>query len=608
MPIVRSSSKPWARLGAVGHRLCLIRPILSTEVLAALAALVLTLFYNQRFWHALADYVQATHAPGWLLGLACAMLVWGLHTLLFLLLLTRRTAKPLLALVFVGSALAAHFSDTYGIVIDPPMIRNVLQTDTAEAGEWLTPGLWLTVLVYAGLPILLLLRVQLIDRPWRVAWWRRGLAVTLVSLCLVTVGMLGFSQLAVLMREQKTLRYLVTPGNWLISILRVAMNDARRASAEHIGVALDAHRAPDPGGKPRLLIIVVGETVRAANWGLSGYVRDTTPELRRLGVLNFDDVQSCGTSTEVSLPCMFSERGRRHYDRDAILRSDSLLHVLDRAGVATWWRDNQTGCKGVCDGLPFESLRAASFPDLCHDGTCLDEILLQDLQPVVDQTRGSQVIVLHMLGNHGPGYASRYPPQFERYQPACHTAQLSDCSRVEIVNAYDNAILYTDHVLASTIEFLRRQQDRDTALIYLSDHGESLGEHGLYLHGMPNALAPVEQTQVPLVVWLSSGLQVAAGISTQCLKERQEQPLSHDNLFSSVLSLMDVETIQRDPHLDLFAPCRGPNSAELATNGAAPTPADSILPVRAGPSVPHADALLTPHHGPVTTLTEQPDS
>ena len=252
---------------------------------------------------------------------------------------------------------------------------------------------------------------------------------------------------------------------------------------------------------------------------------------------------------------MFSVQGRRHYDKQAIKRSESLLHVLEHAGIATLWRDNQTGCKGVCEQLAFESFLDAQIPEYCDKQRCLDEVLLHDLKQQVDMRSGDQVVVLHQLGNHGPSYFSRYPAAFKRFIPVCQTPQLGDCSQAEIRNAYDNAILYTDHFLGATIAFLQAQTSRDTAMIYVSDHGESLGENNLYLHGVPYRIAPDTQLKVPMVMWLSSGLVADRGIDTQCLRKTLATPASHDNLFSSVLGLMQVRTETYDRNQDLFAPC-----------------------------------------------------
>ena len=201
---------------------------------------------------------------------------------------------------------------------------------------------------------------------------------------------------------------------------------------------------------------------------------------------------------------MFAPVGRRDYDEARISGSESLLHVLARAGVGVHWRDNQSGCKGVCEGLANQSVASLNAPGLCVGGHCFDAGLLHGLDERLAGASGSQLLVLHQLGNHGPSYYRRYPQAFARFQPACEDDDLNRCSREQIVNAFDNALLYTDHVLATLIAKLQAQADKvDSAVVYVSDHGESLGENNLFLHGMPYAIAPAEQTSVPMLMWLS---------------------------------------------------------------------------------------------------------
>ena len=341
-------------------------------------------------------------------------------------------------------------------------------------------------------------------------------------------------------------------------------------------IARDAVAAARPAGsRPRLLVVVVGETVRAQNWGLNGYARQTTPELAQIGVINFPDMHSCGTSTEVSLPCMFSQIGRRQYDEKTIRGQQSLLNVFDRVGISTLWRDNQSGCKGVCEGTAFESLTDATDPSLCKDGRCMDEVLLKGLDAEVRAKPGDRVVVLHQLGNHGPSYFQRYPDNFRKFTPPCQNPELGNCTPQQIVNAYDNAVLYTDHFLARAIHELQAMDDYDTALVYVSDHGESLGEKGLYLHGVPYAIAPAEQTSVPMVMWFSQRFAAARGLDTRCLADRARQRTDHDVLFSSLLGLLQVKTQAYVPTEDVFAGCVQPKES-------APALQQTLLGPRAG--------------------------
>ena len=514
---------------------------------------------NRPFFAAAARAQGSGDGMPWGLVLGLGLMLVSLHVLIAGLVSTRHSVKAVLAVLAIVAASAMHFTQAYGTVLDPSMLRNVLRTDMAETRELLSWSLARDLLLYAAMPIAALLCVQVRQRPWRRALLSRALLMGVALATFVGALMWQFQPLSSLMRNQKELRYLITPANALWSLGNVLAADARGAAQPRRRIGLDA--APGPSwaqrSKPRLVVLVVGETARAVNWGLNGYARQTTPRLAALPVLNFPDTTACGTSTEVSLPCMFAPVGRRNYDEATIRGSETLLHVLARAGVAVQWRDNQSGCKGVCDGLPEEQVTPALAPGLCQGNRCSDEGLLIGLDERLQGARGTQFLVLHMLGNHGPSYFRRYPPAFERFTPVCRNDELGRCSKEEIVNAYDNALLYTDHVLALLIAALdKHAASVDSALLFVSDHGESLGEKGLYLHGVPYAIAPSEQTQVPMVMWWSAGFGDSAALDRACMQRRATQPAAHDHLFHTLLGLLDVKTALYEAPFDLSAGCR----------------------------------------------------
>ena len=547
------------------------RPSITTEQLIVVASVFWALALNRPFFSA-ALRAQAPDAlsNAAFVGALGLMLV-ALQALLLGLVGTRHTIKPLLVLLTLVGTFAMHYMQVYGVVIDPSMVRNALHTDIAETRELLSWGLALNLLLYAAVPIALLFFARLEVRTWRRRLTARALLLVCASAVFVLALMWQFQPFASMSRNHKEVRYLVTPLNTVWSLGNVLAVDARGAAQPRQAIGLDATPGPSwaTRSKPRVVVLLVGETARADNWGLSGYARQTTPQLAQLTqavptapppVINFSDVTACGTSTEVSLPCMFAPVGRRQYDEARIRGSESLLHVVARAGVAVQWRDNQSGCKGVCEGLPQDTVSTALAPGLCQGDRCFDEGLLRGLDErlrALHNGRGTQLLVLHMLGNHGPSYYRRYPPAFERFTPVCRNDDLGRCTREEIVNAYDNALLYTDHVLATLIGTLSAHADQvDTAMLFVSDHGESLGEKNLFLHGVPYVIAPREQTQVPMIMWWSSGFGRSAGLNADCMRTRARQPAEHDNLFHTVLALLDVKTSLYTPALDVTHDCR----------------------------------------------------
>ena len=335
----------------------------SLEPLLLVASLFWALSANRLFFAAALKERALTQADTWLFALALLVMLAALNFLLLSLVCTRQTVKPVLAILAVATALATHFMQTYGAYLDPSMLRNVMRTDVAEARELLSWGLLPQLLLHAMLPLLLLWRVRVAPRPWgRAVGWRLGLMAA-AGLALVAALLLIFQPFASMMRNHKEMRYLATPLNLVWSTAAVGVAQVRGAARPRQPIGQDAQPGPAMAtrARPLLMVLVVGETARAANWGLNGYTRQTTPELAALAamspsadngtgtgtLLNFPDATACGTNTETSLPCMFAPVGRRDYDEARIRGSQSLLHVLARAGVAVHWRDNQSGCKGV---------------------------------------------------------------------------------------------------------------------------------------------------------------------------------------------------------------------------------------------------------------------
>lgn len=534
-------------------------PAIGVERLAILASLFFSITCNHLFFSSALAQRDWSHASSWLFAGAVFIAITALQSVGLFIVLNRWSAKPILTLLFIVTAAATYYMDKYTVFFNSEMVRNILRTDVKEASELFSLNFCIHMLVYGVLPSLLVWKLRLTKTSWRRATLMR--IAYLVGAFVIAGGsiMLVFQDFSSLMRNQKEVRFLITPSNYLFSLARVVVADTAQANTPKIPISADAHMAAGWNNrtKPMLFVLVVGETTRAANWGMNGYAHQTTPELSKLDVINFTHATSCGTNTEVSVPCMFSTYGRRNYDEKAIRAHESLLHVIDHAGVKTLWRDNQAGCKGVCDGLEEQHLDNSKNAALCDDERCLDEILLNGMDGEIQNAKnGNMFVVLHQLANHGPAYYKRYPAAMRVFTPTCDTADLSKCSKEEIVNTYDNGVLYTDHFLAQTINYLKTQTTYDTAMLYLSDHGESLGEHGIYLHGLPYSIAPKEQTQIPMVMWMSPGFASSFGVNKDCMSKLANTPVSQDNLFHSILGMLQIESKHYDKSLDLSAGCK----------------------------------------------------
>jgi lipid A ethanolaminephosphotransferase len=454
---------------------------------------------------------------------------------------------------------------TYGILVDTLMVINVLQTDTREARDQLSWQLAVTVLVLGVLPAMWLWRQPMSLLTWKHQLLRNSL-LCLTGLVL-SFAMLQwvFQDFASLMRNHTQLRYQINPLNSIYALLDLTVIPSDRPNGPIQALGTDAHimhRSTATAERPPLLVLVLGETARSQNFSLNGYERLTNPLLAKENITSFTQVESCGTSTAESVPCMFSHLGRVAYaQRNQDF--ENLLDVLQHAGYAVLWIDNQSGCKDQCDRVANINTSNLQVPDHCEAGECRDTVMLTRIDaelaklPAERRARGT-VVVMHQMGSHGPAYFKRTPDEFKKFVPECQDTSLSHCDRAQVVNAYDNTILLTDYFLTRVIAWLKTQEKTNTpAMLYVADHGESLGEKNLYLHGLPFAVAPAEQKTVPLITWLSPGFEQLSRMNTRCLQANRDQPLSHDNLFHSVLGLMAVKTTLYQRERDFFAACEG---------------------------------------------------
>ncbi|MEJ1228299.1 phosphoethanolamine--lipid A transferase [Pseudomonas sp. CCNWLW56] len=530
------------------------------EWVTLVASAFLLVAFNTVLWEHLLS-ITATDGRGMLMGLAFVVMIFCAFNLVLTLVAFRPVLKPVLILLFLISAGVAYFMAQYGVLIDAGMFRNFAETNATEVRDLLSLKLFAYLGLLGVLPSWLLWKMPINYRRWPRELLSK-LLVGMVSAAVIGgVALINYQGLSSLFRNHHELRLMVVPSNYIGASFGYLREQVASAEQPFIRLGEDASRDPawQTHARKSLTVLVVGESARAENFGILGYNRDTTPNLdHEAGLIAFTDVHSCGTETAVSVPCMFSNMGRKDYDASKARNEEGLLDVLKRAGLEVIWRDNQSGCKGTCDRVTVQDVSNLKDPDLCANSECRDEILLQGLQHFIDTLDKDTVLVLHQMGSHGPEYFKRYPKQYEHFTPVCQSNALNNCSRESIVNGYDNTLVYTDHVLSTLIDLLRANQDKvDTAMLYLSDHGESLGEYNLFLHGTPYMLAPEQQKHVAMLAWFSDSYQKSFSVDTHCLQLSREKPLSQDNLFHSMLGLLEVNSKVYNPDLDMFANCRG---------------------------------------------------
>lgn len=519
---------------------------LQTVVIAA--ALFMTAFMNLAFFrHLLQTYGSSPLA---LVKIATvALVLTSLTGTVITLLSFPRTVKPLVILLLLLSSQVAYFMDTYDVVIDANMLQNVVETNPAEVRDLLSLKQFAYLALLGMVPSLVLYRLPIRPQTPKSLWLSKARTVG-ISVGLSVLLILGFSKFYIsALREHKPLRYYSNPTYYLYAAGNYLASHTFKPRTGLQAIGTDV-RLARPNTDRRLVIAVVGEAVRWDHLSLNGYNRETNPFLKREEIVNFPQFSSCGTETAVSVPCMFSVFGRNAYSKAKAQTTENVLDVLQRAGVTVLWRENNSSSKGVADRVTYQDFKTAAHNSACQDGECRDIEMLAGLDDYIAQhPTGDILIVLHQMGNHGPAYYKRYPQEFEQFTPVCRSNQLDQCSQQSIVNAYDNTLLYTDYFLAQVIGFLKQQDAAfQTALLYLSDHGESLGELGLYLHGFPYALAPEAQRHVAALMWFGAQFQV----DRAALGRQAANPYSHDYLFHTLLGMFGASTKVYRPDLDIL--------------------------------------------------------
>ena len=467
--------------------------------------------------------------------------------------------KPFFTLLLLSGSIVSYAMLKYGVIFDAGMMQNIIETNSGEAGAYLNGSVALWFLLTGLLPVLVLWSLR-IRYPAR---WYQGLALRAGALALSLlfiggVASLYYQDYASVGRNNKSLAKEIVPANYVHGLYKYGRDVLFATPIPYQQLGTDA-RVVARGSKPTLMFLVVGETARSQNYSLNGYGKATNSfTAKEQGMVSFKDVRSCGTATAVSVPCMFSNLTRHGYDDQLASSRDGLLDVLQHAGVSVLWKENDGGCKGVCRNVPTIEILPKSYPALCQGESCYDEVLLEGLDQQIAGMKGNKLVAFHLMGSHGPTYFRRYPASERAFMPDCPRSDIENCSNEELVNTYDNTIRYTDKVVGQLIEKLKSLESQyDVGLVYLSDHGESLGAMGLYLHGTPYKFAPDDQTRVPLLTWFSPQLQADRQLDMGCLAaEASSQRFSHDNLFHSMLGIMDVQTSVYDNKLDLFKPCR----------------------------------------------------
>ena len=533
----------------------------SQNQITLIISVFFVLFYNLAFFtKTLAVYPFGMHNVFFLTSLVI-ILISVTNLMLNILLLILNTLLKIVRLkvifkrffivVFFLAMTAAYVMDSYSIVIDDTMLLNVLKTDAKESLDLVTMKLFFYVILLFIVPIFILYKIQVKE-----VLFKRDIILKFktisISLAIVFIMVISFGKFyATFLREHKPLRYYTNPTYWIYSMGKFGNTFFKNPNRTLESIGKNSIISKHDVDR-ELVILIVGETARRDRFSLNGNKHETNPLLKKEKVLSFTNTTSCGTSTAISVPCMFSNFGRAKFNTEDAYSTENLLDVLSHTkGVNILWRDNNSDSKGVAIRGKYEDYKSSPTNTVC-DSECRDIGMLVGLQKYINEVKENDIlIVLHQMGNHGPAYYKRYPKEFEVFRPVCETSDLAKCSNEEIANAYDNAILYTDYFLSKVIELLKGNSTNfNTAMLYVSDHGESLGENGIYLHGLPYMMAPKEQKDVAMIMWF--GGEMESETNYVLLNERLNEPYSHDNVFHTILGMFEVESSVYKSELDIL--------------------------------------------------------
>jgi lipid A ethanolaminephosphotransferase len=462
----------------------------------------------------------------------------------------KKTLKPIVIFLLLVSSITGYFMNSYNTVINDAMIQNILSSDINEAKDLINIKLIAYFLFLGCFPAFIIYEIKI---DYQSVFKELFTRVKIILFLFLSSGILIyiFSDFySSFIRENKQLRYYANPSYYLYSTIQYINDElSNKIKEKEIKKLGENARIPIADNDRELIIFVVGETARADKFSLNGYGRETNPLLKNENIVSFSNFWSCGTSTAVSVPCMFSIYNELDYQKGKAQSTENVLDILKHAGVNVLWLDNNSDSKGVAERIEYQSYKTSTTNPVC-DTECRDIGMLSHLQDYIKKhQQGDIFIVLHQMGQHGPAYYKRYPLEFEKFKPVCKTNQLENCSQEELNNTYDNAILYTDYFLSEVIQFLKNyDKNFETGMLYVSDHGESLGENGIYLHGLPNFIAPDTQRHVPVILWAGENYDE---VNISEITKKQHKKYTHDNIFHTILGLLEIEVPEYIQKMDI---------------------------------------------------------
>ena len=491
-----------------------------------------------------------------LYSISYALLISAFSILIF-----KKSYKFILSFVILANSVVFHFMITYGIAFDANMLINATETNYNEAIEFINLKFILFIIFLGILPAIFVYKRINIEFPH---YWKNKIILSIAPLLLIFLITLPchLSERTLdFVRENQRITSYIIPINYIEASIEFCFLKIKSYinSLNLISISDDAtieEKNYNKNDKKNLIVFVMGESARAKNFSLNGYKRNTNEFLNNYkdDIISFKNFESCGTFTALSLTCTFSHLPRKEFDYAKSFKYESLIDIFDKVGFDVSWRSNNGKCKGICDRVKHSLVK--SFGNNVYD-----DLLLKAFDMDLNRlTEKNNLIILHGRGSHGPLYYKRYPKEFEIYKPACND-ELDKCSVEEIVNAYDNSIYYTSYILKEIIDRLTKLDDKyNTMLIFMSDHGQSLGENGIFMHSAPFDTAPIDQKNPAFFIWLNDNFANTFNINKQCLISKINSNLSQDNIFHSMLGLFKIHSKYYNKNLDIFSDCLNINN------------------------------------------------
>lgn len=472
----------------------------------------------------------------------------------FLALLCSLTGKYLsrflLTLIFIFSSAASYYMIFFNVDIGYGIIAAVLTTDMDLSKESVGWHFFVWILLINIIPLWMIWRRKsatiILTKNKKRLWSFKAIAIMLTALgCWLPLNLMGKVQDE---QDKKDNRMMASyggivagtysPSNWLSGIGLLAYSSYSQAEdnrnlydpAEHFKYVL-------PKSADSLYIVfIIGESARRDHMGLYGYHRNNTPYLDQEKNLVHLQGYSCDTSTKLSLRCMFVREGGASEAPQRTLKEMNVFSVMKKQGFSSELFSMQSEAwfynKVMADSY---AIRETIQSEKRHAGEPVNDMsLVTELQDsLIRHPNGKHIIILHTKGSHYM-YTERYPKTFALYKPECQGIDDS-CSTQEMINSYDNSLLYTDYFLKKTFDNLR---NKNAIVFYASDHGESISNN-MHFHGTPRDHAPLEQRTIPVMVWASdkflSNEENQKSFDKLKALEVNKTPVFHEKLFDSIL-------------------------------------------------------------------------